>query len=308
MAAKTPTCEEDCKQIHDSWGSLSHLASRTQEERRQIRETYSQMYGNDLLDCLQKNEPAASPRLCSVLSLWLLDPVELDAALAMEALDHRQGFVNYRTLVEIFAGRKSTHVALLKQAYQKKFRRQLDQDIVSAEPPHPFQKILMALGASHKAHQADFSQHVAQSDARRLYQTGEGKPGAIDGAVVLEILSKRSIPQLKLTLSTYKRIYGHDYTKSLKTENHGEFEDALKVVIKCIYNPQKYYSKSLYECLKGRQRDKSGLARVMISRAGPDMNEIKSFFKKKYGMELRDAISESFPLGDCRDFLVALAS
>lgn len=72
----------------------------------------------------------------------------------------------------------------------------------------------MALSASHKAHNADISQHIGKCDARRLYQTGEGRTGVtVDEAVVLEILSKRSIPQLKLTFSSYKHIYGHSYAK-----------------------------------------------------------------------------------------------
>jgi hypothetical protein len=70
----------------------------------------------------------------------------------------------------------------------------------------------VALATSHKAHHADVSQHIAKCDARRLYETGEGGSGATE-AVVLETLSKRSIQQLKLTLSSYKHIYGHDYTK-----------------------------------------------------------------------------------------------
>lgn len=82
-----------------------------------------------------------------------------------------------------------------------------------------FYQILVALVASHKAHHADLSPHIAKCDARRLYQTGEGRSGAIDEAVVLELLSKRSIPQLNLTFSTYKHIYGHDYTKVTQKTN-----------------------------------------------------------------------------------------
>lgn len=69
------------------------------------------------------------------------------------------------------------------------------------------------MGASHKAHEADVSQHIAKCDARRLFEAGEGGSGAIEEAVMLEILSKRSIPQMKLTFSSYKHIYGHEYTK-----------------------------------------------------------------------------------------------
>lgn len=74
-------------------------------------------------------------------------------------------------------------------------------------------QIIVALAASHKAHQADVNHHISKCDARRLYETGEGSLGTVIEAVVLEILSKRSIPQLKLTFFSYKHIYGHDYTK-----------------------------------------------------------------------------------------------
>lgn len=60
--------------------------------------------------------------------------------------------------------------------------------------------------------------------------------------------------------------------------------------------------------MKGTTVDNGALARVMVSRAEVDMDEIQRFFKEKYGMELKDAISESIPSGEYRDFLVALAT
>ncbi|XP_042490273.1 annexin A1-like [Macadamia integrifolia] len=169
-------------------------------------------------------------------------------------------------------------------------------------------QILVALSTSHKSHHVDISQHVAKCDARRLYETGEGRSGAIEESVVLEILSKRSIPQLRLTFSCYKQIYGHSYTKSLKKETSGEFEDALRVVVECMCSPPPYYAKTLFGCINGSKTDKSTLAHVIVSRAEIDMDEIKVLFKKKYGMELMDAIIESLPSGDYRDFLVALVT
>ncbi|WRX24636.1 Annexin repeat - like 9 [Theobroma cacao] len=287
LASSSHGFENECKEIHDSWGRLNQLiralASRTQLECRRIRETYKDMYGEDLITLLQKtsmtsqrNEPGVSPKTCAALSLWMLDPHERDATVAREAI--QQDDTNFKAIVEIFLGRKSSHMALIKQAYQSKYKRQLDQDIVTVEPPHPHQKILVALAASHKAHQADVSQHIAKCDARRLYETGEGSPGAIDEGTVLEIFTKRSIPQLKLTFSCYKHIYGHDYTKTLFTS------------------------------IKGMTADRGALARVMVSRAEMDMDEIQRVFKIKYGVELREAICDSIPSGDYRDFLLALAT
>lgn len=77
------------------------------------------------------------------------------------------------------------------------------------------------------AHSADVSVHIGKCDAQRLFQTGEATSRGfkIDEGVVLEILSKRSIPQLKLTFSIYKHIYGHSYTKvrHLTTISHDNF-------------------------------------------------------------------------------------
>lgn len=309
------SCEIVCKEIHDSWGESNHLvqalSSRTQLECRKIREKYKEMYGEDLIQGLlnnssQRNKPRISPETCAGLSMLMLNPHERDADAAREALDRQSG-INYKALVEVFVGRKSSHFLLIQQAYQTKFKRQLDQDIISIEPSNPYQRILMALAASHKSHHADVSQHIAKCDAQRLYQTGEGRLGAMNESVVLEMLSKRSIPQFKLTFSSYNRIYGHDYTKALKNENYGGFEDALKEVVRYICNPPKYYAKILYASIQGTSVDKGALARVMVSRAEVDMDEIQSVFKKKYGIKLRDAINQSTLSRDNKDFLVALA-
>ncbi|KAF3441168.1 hypothetical protein FNV43_RR15080 [Rhamnella rubrinervis] len=316
--------ENECKEIHDSWGRLSQLVralvTRTRLERQQIRETYKALYGEDLVNRLQKeaemsssnnrNEAfVVSPKLCAALSMFMLEPHERDAVVAREALQQSDQ-TNYKALVEIFVGRKSSQIFVTKQAYQTRYRRKLDQDIANIEPPNSYQKILIALVASHKAHHADVSHHIAKSDAKRLYETGEGSyiSGVIEEAVVLEILSKRSIPQMKLTISSYKHIYGHDYTKSLKKGNSGEFENALKRLVKCIHNPPNYYAKTLHGSMKGTTTDKGGLLRLLVSRAEVEMDEIRKAYKNKYGIELRDAICESIPSGDYRDFLVALAT
>ncbi|XP_021888761.1 annexin D8-like [Carica papaya] len=307
--------ENECREIHECWGRTNRLiralANRTRVERKQIRETYKTMYGEDLASFLFRrsnsiNSGQSLAKASAALLMWMLDSCERDAVVAREAL--KQDDIDFKALVEIFVGRKSSHIALMKQAYQARFKSQLEQDIINIDPPHSFQKILVAFGASHKAHEMDVSQHVAKCDARRLYEVGEGSAGGIEEAVVLEIFSKRSIPQLKLTFSCYKHIYGYDYIKSFKRENSTEFENTLKLVIKCMCNPLSYYAKELHGGIKGRGERGSSLTRVMVSRAEVDMNEIQKVFKKKYGVELRDSICESLPSGDYTDFLLALAS
>lgn len=135
--------ELDCKKIHDSLGGLSQLiptlACLTLLERQRLRETYKAVYGEDLIGQLQRYEDDFSSMKFSSLSLWMICPHDRDAIVAKEAL--QQNETNFKALVEIFVGRKSSHVVLITQAYHKMFRRNLDQDIINLDPPHPFQKV-----------------------------------------------------------------------------------------------------------------------------------------------------------------------
>lgn len=65
---------------------------------------------------------------------------------------------------------------------------------------------------------------------------------------------------------------------------------------------------TLHGSIKGMTKDKGGLARVILSRAEVDMDEIQRVYRKKYGKEMIEAICESIPSGDYKDFLVALAN
>jgi annexin D len=83
-----------------------------------------------------------------------------------------------------------------------------------------FEQLLVALAASHKSHHEELSHHIAKCDARRLYDTkNSGAGSVVEEAVILEMFSKRSIPQLRLAFCSYKHIYGHDYSKASKHSN-----------------------------------------------------------------------------------------
>lgn len=90
-----------------------------------------------------RNEAAGfSPKTCAALSVWMLGSHERDAAVSRQALEGRD--INFKALIEVLVGRKSSHITLIKQAYQKRYKRQLDQDIAGIEPPHPYQKVSLS--------------------------------------------------------------------------------------------------------------------------------------------------------------------
>ncbi|KAL6846473.1 hypothetical protein ACP4OV_023921 [Aristida adscensionis] len=316
MASQTPPAarglEEECREMRDACVQPRRLglllARRSPSERQRIRATYRAMFGEDLAGRLHRTLMANQENeLCKLLYLWALQPAERDAIMARAAVEGGVTVADYRTLVEVFTRRKQEQLFFTKQAYLARFRRSLEQDMVT-EPSHPYQRLLVALATSHKSHSDELSQHIAKCDARRLYDTKNGGAGSvIDEAVILEMFSKRSIPQLRLALCSYKHIYGHDYSKALKTNGTGEFEESLRVVVKCIYSPSKYYSKLLQRSMQCAATDKTLVTRTMLGSDDVGIDEIKSVFKSSYGMNLADFIQESLPASDYRDFLVAVA-
>lgn len=138
--------ENDCRDIHDSWDRRSNkliraLVGRNPMERQQMREIYKAIYGEDMVERLGKIdvEKERKEPVNRALSLWMLDPHDRDAVVARDALE--PGDTNYKALIEIFVGRKSSQIFLIKQSYQARYRKQLDQDIINIDPPHSYQKV-----------------------------------------------------------------------------------------------------------------------------------------------------------------------
>eukprot|EP01018_Ginkgo_biloba_P011764 Gb_23923 [translate_table: standard] len=298
----------DCEEIHHAWDEFGKneekliqiLARRNAIERKQIRETYAAMYGEDFLKRLQRE---LQGKIQKCMYLWMHDPADRDAVIARDAFENWS--TKYRALTEIFCSRKSSEILLIKQAYFSKFKRNFDDDIAS-ETAGSHQKILVALATAHRSHSKEVDIHIAKCDAKRLYEAREGRVGT-DEATMIEILSKRSVPQLRATIVCYKQIYGHDITKAFNKETSGEFEDALRITVKCLYSPPKYFAKVLHTAIKGQSTDESVLTRVMVTRAEGDMEEIRKVYRERYQTTLEQAIKEE-TAGHYRSFLLALVT
>nr|CAB3457221.1 unnamed protein product [Digitaria exilis] len=281
----SPGFEAACGEIRGACGNPRRLglllAPRSPAERQQIRAAYRASFGEDLAATLQGTLVPAGQEdeLCKLLYLWALEPAERDAVVAREAVEGGTTVAGYRALVEVFTRRKQDQLFFTKQAYMARFRRNLDQDMVT-EPSHPYQRLLVALAASRKSHHDELSQHIAKCDARRLHDAKNGGAGSV----------------------------------ALKTNGGGEFEDALRDVVKCIYSPSKYYTKVMQTADSLLQRsmrcaatDKRLVTRAILGSDDVGIDEIRSVFKSCYGRNLADFIHESLPQSDYKDFLVAVA-
>uniref|UniRef100_G1QC14 Annexin n=1 Tax=Myotis lucifugus TaxID=59463 RepID=G1QC14_MYOLU len=145
---------------------------------------------------------------------------------------------------------------------------------------------------------------MAQEDAQRLYQAGEGKLGT-DESCFNMILATRSFPQLKATMEAYSRVSNRDLLSSVAREFSGSVESGLKAILQCALNRQAFFTERLYYSMKGAGTDDSTLVRIVVTRSEIDLVQIKQMFCQMYQKTLGTMIA-SDTSGDYRKLLLAI--
>lgn len=90
-------------------------------------------------------------------------------------------------------------------------------------------KTLRSIVSANRPKSGDVDFGLAQTEAQKLYDAGEGQLGT-DESELIRILASRSFPQLNATFEKYKKICGKDIEKVIKSETSGDFEKALVAI------------------------------------------------------------------------------
>ncbi|ETE69011.1 Annexin A1 [Ophiophagus hannah] len=244
---------------------------------------------------------ALKSNLEDVVVAMLKTPAEFDAdelRYSMKGLGTDEDI-----LVEILASRNNKEIRDLNIQYQEAFKRDLAKDIVS-DTSGDFQKALLALAKGDRNENPHVNEELVDNDARKLYEAGERKKGT-DVNTFIEILTTRSPMHLRRVFKRYQSYSKHDMEKVLDLELKGDIENCLTAIVKCAVSKPAFFAEKLYLAMKGSGTRHRTLNRIMVSRAEIDMNEIKGFYKAKYGVSLCQAILDETK-GDYEKILVAL--
>ncbi|KAI6689327.1 hypothetical protein NL676_026155 [Syzygium grande] len=259
-----PSMADDCEQLRKAfagWGTnekliISILAHRNATQRKLIRQTYAETYGEDLLKALDRELTNDFERL---VVLWTLDLAERDAYLANEAT--KRWTSSNQVLMEIACTRSPHHLLLARQAYHARYKKSLEED-VAHHTTGDFRKLLVPL-ISEKAY--------SHED-------------------LIRILATRSKAQVNATLNHYKNEFGNDINKDLKTDPKDEFFAILRATVKCLTRPEKYFEKVLRLAINRRGTDEGALTRVVATRAEVDMKFISEEYQRRNSVPLDRAI------------------
>lgn len=281
------------------WGTnegliISILAHRNASQRRQIRQAYADVFGEDLLKAVDKELTRDFER---VVLIWTLEPAERDAVLAYESTKKGDG-----ALIEIACTRTSDELLLVRKAYHARYKKSLEED-VAAHTKGDFRKLYAPLVTALRYEGPEVNPSLAKSEAKLLHEKITEK--AYSDEEIIRILTTRSKPQLFATFNAYNNEFGNPINKDLKADPKDEFLSALRAVIKSITSPEKYYEKTIRLAINKMGTDEGALTRVIATRAEVDLKLIKDAYYKRNSVPLGGAIKKD-TTGDYEDFLLAL--
>ncbi|KAK5599130.1 Annexin A1 [Crenichthys baileyi] len=204
-------------------------------------------------------------------------------------------------LIEILASRTNKQILDIKKVYKEEYKKDLEEDIRS-DTSGDFRAALLVLCKAGRTE--GISEQLIDSDARTLYEAGEGRKGK-DCSAFIDILTSRSAPHLRKVFDRYSKYSKVDVAKAIDLEMKGDIESCLTALVKCAGSRPAFFAEKLYLAMKGKGTRKHILTRIMVSRSEIDMKRIKDEFKKNYGKTLYQDILDDTN-GDYEKILLAL--
>lgn len=282
----------------DEQAIVDVVSNRSNDQRQQIKAAFKTMYGKDLIKDLKSELSGNMEEL--ILALFM-PPTYYDAWSLRKAM---QGAgTQERVLIEILCTRTNQEIRDIVRCYQLEFGRELERDIRSDTSGH-FERLLVSMCQGNRDESPSINHQMAQEDAQRLYQAGEGRLGT-DESCFNMILATRSFPQLRATMEAYSRMANRDLLSSVSREFSGYVESGLKTILQCALNRPAFFAERLYYSMKGAGTDDSTLVRIVVTRSEIDLVQIKQMFTQMYQKTLSTMIA-SDTSGDYRKLLLAI--
>ncbi|KAK8942287.1 hypothetical protein KSP40_PGU011170 [Platanthera guangdongensis] len=305
VSLPAPSAVEDSELLRKAcqgWGTdektvIDILAHRDAAQRSQIMQSYEELYHENLIKRL---ESELSGDFEKAMYRWILDPIEREAFIANEALKEE---LNYRVIIETAYINSTDELLVVKKAYQHRFKRSLEEDVAS-NTSGDLRKLLVGLVSTYRYDGEEVDNSLASSEANILHDAIKKREFSHDE--VIRIFTTRSKCQLNATFNRYKDENGVSISKDLSAGAPDPFPSALRIIIRCIVSPHKYFEKLLRSVLNKAEIDEDTLTRIIVTRAEKDLKIVKDMYEERVNASLANSIGKQAS-GKYKDFLLALA-
>ncbi|KAM7451307.1 hypothetical protein ABFA07_000987 [Porites harrisoni] len=263
---------------------IKEIVCRNLEDKakaKKLVEDYDSRYGKELFEAL---EDKLEPDLLEALVALSLPKAQYDARtlnLAMKGL-----FTKELVLIETFSTRTNAEIAAIRQAYRKKYRKDL-QEVIKDETSGDFETLLVELCKGQREESEEVSNDLAHQDAEALLEAGIKKWGT-DEEKFIEIFTTRNFAQLRAMLPEYKTWAKCEIENTIDSEMSGDLCNGLQTLVKCIRNQSQFLADKLHEALN--EKDTKTVTRIILGES--NLAEVEKAYNATYKPKLAEEVDK----------------
>jgi hypothetical protein len=284
----------------DEAALIKIVANRTNRQRQEIKAAYKASFGRDLISDLKSE---LRGKFEDAMIALFTEPIEYDADQLREGM---KGLgTNEDTIIEILASRDPKYLQAVKQKYNQKYKRNLEDDI-KKETHGTLEHLLISLLQGSRSTNTQPNPNQMAAIAQEIYQAGEAKLGT-DESVFNKYFCSLSPHELAMMAQQYHKISGHTILQAIDKEFHGDSKKALRTIVYATLSPSEYFATRVNDAIKGWGTKDHLLIRILITRDEIDMPMIKQYYKQLYGKDMVEAIKNDIS-GDYQKLMIELCS
>lgn len=256
---------------------ISIIGNRSRQELYQIDMVYRQKFGRPLADHVADE---TSGHFRDVLVNVVQTPDLTDAILLHKSMS---GLGTSETIVnEVLGTRDGEELDRVKMTYVTVYRSGLDE-MIKSDTSGKYENLLLTLlnGPRGKGSPVGFVDQIAvAADVQRLYE-------APSEASFTNIFGNASHAHIMAVREMFMSRYGKSLNEVISKQFSGNYKDLLVV----LATPRdQYFGEVLHKAMKGIGTDKNTLARIIGTRYGIDLENIKQFYLRTYNKSLFTAV------------------
>jgi len=271
---------------------------RTNAQRLEIVRAYKASYGRDLISDLKSE---LHGKFEDGMIALFTEPIEYDADELRKAM--KGAGTNEDTLIEIIASRPPMILKQIKDKFNQKYKRDLDDDVKS-ETSGTLRKLLIALLQCNRSTNTMPNPAQCANIAKEIYDAGEAKMGT-DESVFNKYFCTLSPPELAAVSVEYHKLTGHTILQAIDKEFSGDSKKTLKTIVYATLSPSEYFANRIHDAVKGLGTKDHLLIRVLVSRSEIDMPQIKQYYRQLFGKDMYEDVKNDIS-GDYRTLMLGL--
>lgn len=281
---------------------ISLVASRTNEERLKIKDIYNAKYNSDLIKDLKK---ALHFNFENVIIGLFYSPIDYDCFQLRKAL---KGITtDDDALIEILCTRQQNTIEEINKRYSEMYpERTLIKDI-EGKTSGDFKKILTALLLSKRPRENKSINSTECEECAKQLDEAFNKKSAVDEEIFLKFFTEKAQNEFIYISQLYHKLTKKTLLETVEKKFSRNLKKCLVAIIYSMLNLPEYFSKCIYNSIKGPGTDDSTLIRIIISRKEIDLPLIKQFYKQNYKVDMIQDIKGDTS-GNYRKLLVELTS